>query len=94
MNGYGIWSHKIQFNHVAGREELVGRYHDALTWFWESYGPSNDRALIRDIIKTNRGIKVFAPTWAWHVDSSDYQIYAQEPQISGFILSHNQDYVA
>jgi len=66
MNGYGFYSHKIEFpsNRITALEDLQ----DIRVWLWENYGPGCELSASR-----KKGVK-----WAWDTENGNRRIYIND----------------
>jgi hypothetical protein len=70
MNGYGTFSHRLDFtgNYVDGRTNLQR----VREWLWENYGPGAEYDVAR-----MEGLK-----WGWDTDEYNRRIYVNPEQLS------------
>ena len=70
MNGYGFYSHKVEF--VGARPLALESLQDLRVWMWDNYGPGCELAISRK--KDAR--------WAWDTENNNRRLYVNEEILS------------
>ena len=77
-NGYGYFSHRVEF--TGGQHSLrIKQWIRVRNWLWEQFGPSAEQALAR--ADNFDGVK---PKWAW--DSEKSAVYLEQEAFTMFQL--------
>lgn len=66
MNGYGFYSHCIEFQ--GYRPNALQSLQDLRVWLWDNYGPGCELKISRA-----KGVK-----WAWDTEYENRRIYVNE----------------
>ena len=69
MNGYGMYSHKIEF--LYDRYQALQDLQDIRVWMWENYGPGCELEISRK--KDAR--------WAWDTENGNRRIYVNDDSL-------------
>ena len=76
-NGYGYFSHRVEF--YGGPQVRIKQWIKVRNWLWQQFGPSAEQALARpDYFDGEQ------PKWAWDSDKS--AIYLREEAFTAFSL--------
>ncbi len=76
-NGYGHFSHRVEF--YGSQDNKIRRWIQVRNWLWSQFGPSAEQSLARAVYFN--GVQ---PSWAW--DSEKSSIYLKDEAYTMFQL--------
>ena len=75
FNGFGKYSHKIEF-YGYDKKEARKQMHELRVWLWENYGPGAELN-----IAPRLGLK-----WAWDTENGNCRLYINEDILTFYRL--------